>query len=55
MNKEFCIIFGTRPEYLKIKPLITQFKLQNIYKYKVIYVMQHENINEDIEKGNTDR
>jgi UDP-N-acetylglucosamine 2-epimerase (non-hydrolysing) len=50
MNKEFCIIFGTRPEYLKIQPLILQFKLNLSFKYKVIYVMQHENINEDIDK-----
>jgi len=46
----FAIIFGTRPEYLKIKPIINKFKTQNILKYKVIYVTQHENINEDIDE-----
>ncbi len=49
MNKEFCIIFGTRPEYLKIKPIVSQFKLQNELKYKLIYITQHENIIEDID------
>jgi UDP-N-acetylglucosamine 2-epimerase (non-hydrolysing) len=51
MNKNFCIIFGTRPEYLKIKPIITQFKLQNILTYKLLYITQHENIIEDIDEN----
>jgi UDP-N-acetylglucosamine 2-epimerase (non-hydrolysing) len=49
MNKCFAIIFGTRPEYLKMKQIISQFKLQKIYDFKVIYITQHENINEDID------
>lgn len=45
MKTKFSIIFGTRPEYLKLKSLIDEFKKHNI-DHKVIYILQHENINE---------
>jgi UDP-N-acetylglucosamine 2-epimerase (non-hydrolysing) len=44
--KNFAIIFGTRPEYLKVKPIIDQFKKQELLKYKVIYIQQHLVIDE---------
>jgi UDP-N-acetylglucosamine 2-epimerase (non-hydrolysing) len=50
MNKKFCLIFGTRPEYLKMKPIISQFKLQKNLEFKILYITQHENINEDIDE-----
>jgi len=37
------IVFGTRPEYLKIKPLIYKLKLSNI-NYNLFHISQHENI-----------
>ena len=45
MEKNFTIIFGTRPEYLKLKCLMDEFKNRQI-TYQVIYVSQHENIDE---------
>jgi UDP-N-acetylglucosamine 2-epimerase (non-hydrolysing) len=51
MDKSFAIIFGTRPEYLKMKSIILEFKKQNIFKFKVIYITQHETINEDIDES----
>ena len=44
---EYVIIFGTRPEYLKLKPIIDEFQKRKI-NHKVIYVKQHVNINEDM-------
>jgi UDP-N-acetylglucosamine 2-epimerase (non-hydrolysing) len=38
-----AIIFGTRPEYLKIKPLINKLMMTNI-KYSLIHISQHEHI-----------
>ena len=46
--KKYAIIFGTRPEFLKLKPIIQEFK-QNSLPYKVIYINQHENIDENLE------
>jgi len=46
MIKKFAIIFGTRPEYLKMKSLIKEFEKRKILSYKVIYVTQHETIDE---------
>ena len=43
--KKYAIVFGTRPEYLKLVALINEFKLRQI-PHKVIYVTQHENIDE---------
>lgn len=42
------IIFGTRPEYLKIKPLI--FKLKSLcINFSLIYICQHEHIDIDLD------
>ena len=49
MENIYAIIFGTRPEYLKIKCIIDEFKIRNTYSYKVIYISQHENIDETLE------
>jgi UDP-N-acetylglucosamine 2-epimerase len=63
MKNNFTIIFGTRPEYLKLKCLIDEFKNREI-SHQVIYVSQHETIDEimdasfiklKIEKTTSDR
>jgi UDP-N-acetylglucosamine 2-epimerase len=36
----YCFIFGTRPEYLKIKPIITYFSLMKV-KFNIIHILQH--------------
>lgn len=41
------IIFGTRPEYLKCKPLFTAFQAANI-EFQIIHVKQHKDL--DIEE-----
>ena len=46
---KYAIIFGTRPEYLKIKSIINEFKKHN-KKYILIYIQQHKNIDETIEE-----
>ena len=46
--KKYAIIFGTRPEYLKLKPIIDAFKHNN-FLYKVIFIRQHEKIDEIFE------
>jgi UDP-N-acetylglucosamine 2-epimerase (non-hydrolysing) len=43
--KKITIIFGTRPEYLKLKCLMDEFENRQIV-YQVIYINQHENIHE---------
>jgi len=48
-TNKFAIIFGTRPEYLKVKPIIDIFKKKNILNYKVIYIQQHLSIDEEME------
>lgn len=48
----FSIIFGTRPEYLKLKPLIDVFTKEQYFDFQVIYVQQHENIPDFIEDNN---
>ena len=48
MIKKYAIIFGTRPEYLKVKPLIDKFKINQI-NHIVIYIGQHESINEKLD------
>jgi UDP-N-acetylglucosamine 2-epimerase (non-hydrolysing) len=50
MGKKYAILFGTRPEYLKMKCIINEFKIRKTISYKVIYVMQHENIDEELEE-----
>ena len=51
MNKviSYAIIFGTRPEYLKVKSIIDEFIKRTQIHYKVIYIQQHTNIQEDID------
>jgi len=49
MVKKIAIIFGTRPEYLKLKSLIKEFEKRKILLFKVIYVTQHETIDEKFE------
>lgn len=41
------IAFGTRPEYIKLKPLIQIFK-NNKIKFKTLFTGQHENLIDDI-------
>ena len=48
MANIYAIIFGTRPEYLKLKEIINEFKTRKI-DYKVIYVTQHETIDEEFD------
>jgi UDP-N-acetylglucosamine 2-epimerase (non-hydrolysing) len=48
--RKFALIFGTRPEYLKVKSIIDEFKKQNIFEYKVIYIQQHSTIDEEMDK-----
>jgi UDP-N-acetylglucosamine 2-epimerase (non-hydrolysing) len=37
------VVYGTRPEYIKIKPLINEFDSQKI-KYKILFTGQHKDI-----------
>jgi UDP-N-acetylglucosamine 2-epimerase (non-hydrolysing) len=48
--QNYCIVFGTRPEFLKLKSLISEFKINHI-PYKVIYIRQHENIEEELDES----
>lgn len=50
-SRKFAIMFGTRPEYLKIKSIIDEFKKQHIFEYKVIYIQQHLTIDEDMDEA----
>ena len=45
MNIGIC--FGTRPEYLKVLPIINELIKRNI-SHKVYYILQHVTINENI-------
>jgi len=47
--EKYAIIFGTRPEYLKVKSIINEFKKQNVLEYKVIYIQQHTTIDEELD------
>lgn len=51
MQSQYSIIFGTRPEYLKLKCIIDEFKTRNL-NHQVVQVLQHENlvINDDFIK-----
>jgi UDP-N-acetylglucosamine 2-epimerase len=42
------LAFGTRPEYLKIKPLIKEFDKENI-DYQILFTGQHVDLLKDIE------
>lgn len=48
---KYAIIFGTRPEYLKVKSIIEEFKLKNMDIYKVLYISQHEHIDEELDES----
>jgi len=48
MCNKYCFIFGTRPEYLKLKSLINQFIINKL-NFKIIYINQHININESFD------
>jgi UDP-N-acetylglucosamine 2-epimerase (non-hydrolysing) len=39
------ITYGTRPEYLKIKPLMSEFKINKV-NYKTLFTGQHKDISE---------
>lgn len=48
MNKKILISFGTRPEWIKIKPLIEIFQKNNFFDYKILFTGQHETLLNDI-------
>ena len=45
----YLICFGTRPELIKLIPLINMFKQKNIL-YKTLFSGQHESLIEDFYK-----
>jgi len=45
-NKPILLCFGTRPEWLKIKPLI---KLMDFWEYKLLFTGQHPDLLKDVE------
>ena len=45
-NKPILLCFGTRPEWLKIKPLI---KLMNRSEYKLLFTGQHVDLLRDVD------
>lgn len=47
MSTPIGILFGTRPEYLKCKPLISAFQARNI-DFQIIHIKQHKDL--DIEE-----
>lgn len=40
----YTLIFGTRPEFLKMKPLIMEFNKRNSMRFQVLYIQQHKHI-----------
>lgn len=42
------ISYGTRPEYLKVSPIIKQLQAENI-PFETVYTGQHQNIQEDMQ------
>lgn len=50
--KNFIISYGTRPEFIKLTPLIDIFRLYNI-KFKTVFSGQHENLLYCTEKQDT--
>lgn len=38
------IAFGTRPEYIKFKPIIEIFKKKNFNKFKIVFTGQHKDL-----------
>jgi len=51
--KNIAIIFGTRPEYLKVKSIIDSMVILQIrgLNYKVIYIQQHISIDEKLDES----
>ena len=45
-NKPLLICFGTRPEWLKVKPLID---IMDEKDYRLLFTGQHEDLLNDIE------
>jgi UDP-N-acetylglucosamine 2-epimerase len=43
---KILVCYGTRPEYIKIKPLLDEFKKSNI-KFNTLNIRQHENLVKD--------
>lgn len=43
----FLLVFGTRPEYIKIKPLIKVFNENNFKNYKLLFTGQHKTLIEE--------
>lgn len=43
------IAFGTRPEWIKIKPLLEVFNNNNFYNYKLLFTGQHEQLVNDLD------
>jgi UDP-N-acetylglucosamine 2-epimerase (non-hydrolysing) len=43
----FTLLFGTRPEYLKLLPLIRIFQREGFFPFQVIWVQQHTSIDVD--------
>lgn len=49
---KILICIGTRPEHIKIKPLLKEFKKNNIL-YKICFTGQHEDLCKDVERDFT--
>ncbi len=43
----FTLAFGTRPEYLKLLPLIRIFQKENYFPFQVVWIQQHNSIDID--------
>ena len=44
MTPFYSIVFGTRPEYLKLKPLIDVFNKEKYFDFQLVYIKQHEQL-----------
>ena len=49
-NKLITIVFGTRPEAIKLAPLIIAFKKSNVFQTRVIFTGQHREMVEQVIK-----
>jgi len=52
MNK-ITIVYGTRPEYIKLKPVIDELKKSEEIKLNIVKVMQHTDLITDTESDQT--
>ena len=48
MALDIAIVFGTRPEYLKLLPFANHLKQENV-KYTLYYIQQHTSIQESMD------